>query len=169
MAPYTLLPPSHTSSNAIVGRLGRFGKILALLSVGLVMIVAFSQQDRTPMLGGGKMVVFHPEGRYRVPTQIVEGAKGLTITCDLPGVKKEDVQLDLKEGRLTVKGERKMPNLGESLKPVHQETYMGKLSCAFDIPETIDTETIQAHFSNGVLTLTLFKKPEVQPKMIPIS
>jgi len=141
----------------------------AIALIGVLLIGFMGGLGNSSVLQGGKMVTYHPEGKYRVPTQIVEGAKGLTITCDLPGVSKEDVKIDLKDGRLSVNGERKKPSFGETMKLVHQESYVGKLSCAFQIPDTIDTESIQAHFNNGVLTLTLFKKPEVQPKVIPIS
>eukprot|EP00954_Amorphochlora_amoebiformis_P004048 314124-Amorphochlora_amoeboformis.AAC.1 len=141
--------------------------VLALLTVAVVCGLVFAYAGHATKLGGG-IVKFIPDSNFRIPAQIVEGAKGMTISCDLPGVKKDDIEISLQDSKLTIAGNRKSA-AEEGMKLVHQETFVGTLTCAFEIPDSIDLSNIQANHENGVLTLTLFKKPEAKPRIISIA
>lgn len=90
-----------------------------------------------------------------------EGEFAYHIDIDLPGVKKEDIKVDIKDNYLIVSGER---NFKEEVKEEDYykvETQFGKFNRKFTIPDHVDIENIEANSDNGVLELTLPKLPEV--------
>lgn len=90
-----------------------------------------------------------------------EGEYAFHLDVDLPGVKKEDIKVDVKEGQLIITGER---NFKEEVKEEDYykvETRFGKFSRMFTLPDSIDVENITANCENGVLEVTLPKLPEV--------
>jgi len=91
-----------------------------------------------------------------------EGEFAYHLDIDLPGVKKEDIKVDLKEGRLTISGER---NFKEEVKEEDYykvETSFGKFTRSFDLPENVDVENIEASSENGVLEVTIPKLEKVE-------
>ena len=94
------------------------------------------------------------------------------IKAELPGVKKEDVHLDMEEGVLTITGERKQEQEHKDEKHHRVETSYGSFMRRFTVPEDANTEGVEATFKDGVLTVKLGKKPapeKPQPKRIPIA
>lgn len=90
-----------------------------------------------------------------------EGEFAYHIDVDLPGVKKEDMRIDIKENVLTISGER---NFKEEVKEedyYRVETRFGKFSRSFTLPENIDVENIEASSDNGVLEVVI---PKLEPK-----
>jgi len=86
------------------------------------------------------------------------------LNFDLPGVKKDDVKIDLKDNQLSVSGERK----GESKSRQGRERFYGSFYRSFTLPSNIDANKIEANFENGVLQISL-PKTEISPgKQIPI-
>jgi len=86
-----------------------------------------------------------------------EGEFAYHIDVDLPGVKKEDINVDIDNGKLTISGER---NIKEEVKKEDYykiETSFGKFQRMFTIPEDVDTENIVATSDNGVLEVVLPK------------
>ena len=70
---------------------------------------------------------------------------------------------------MTLKGERKMEN-EENKNNYHRvESFYGSFSRSFRLPDTVDTEKINAEYKNGVLTVTIPQKPEVKPREIPVN
>lgn len=100
----------------------------------------------------------------RVDTHETEDA--FLVAVDLPGVASEDVTINLDKGVLTVTGERKSPfGLNGDAEP----RYKGKFEHAFPVPDAVDTESIDATYRDGVMTITLRKSKEAQPRQIPIT
>ncbi|HEX4458480.1 MAG TPA: Hsp20/alpha crystallin family protein [Polyangia bacterium] len=91
-----------------------------------------------------------------------EDAEKIELNADLPGVKLEDIDIQLDKGVLTIKGERK-------LAAGRGERNTGAFSRAFTLPDTVDVEKIAAALKDGVLTLTLPKRPEEKPRQIKIA
>ena len=88
------------------------------------------------------------------------------VVVDLPGVPSEDVTINLDKGVLTVRGERKSPfGLNSEAKPPTN----GKFEHSFPVPETVDTESIDATYKDGVMTITLRKAEASQPRQIQIT
>ena len=94
----------------------------------------------------------------------------VTASFELPGLKKEDVTIDLQNGRLIVSGEAKYSDEKEENGYVVKERRSGKLSRAVPVPQGTKPEDIKASMEHGVPTVTYPKSsPEQQAKRITIS
>lgn len=97
---------------------------------------------------------------------ITESDQGITLYADLPGMLKEDLDIDVREGVLTLTATvRPVP---DNRRLIHQEYEVGGFQRRFNLSERIDQEKISAGLSNGVLTLFLPKAAEHQPRKIEI-
>ena len=105
-----------------------------------------------------------------VPTvNIREGEFAYHVDVDLPGVKKEDIKVDLNKGILTISGERKTKEEVKQEDYYKIETYFGKFSRSFTLPDNVDIENIEAKSDNGVLEIVIPKlKDDVSKKSIEI-
>lgn len=100
---------------------------------------------------------------------ISETEKEFEVAVALPGMKKEDINVNLENGRLTVSGERKFET-EEDGKNFHRvESGFGSFNRSFQLPDTIDEESIQAKYENGVLNINIAKSEEKVKKQIEIS
>ena len=98
-----------------------------------------------------------------------EDEKAYYIEVDLPGVKKEDIKVDLKDGTLTISGERKFKEEVKEEDYYKIETAIGKFSRTFTLPEDADAENIDAKSQNGVLEIVIPKvKKEESVKTIEV-
>ena len=99
---------------------------------------------------------------------IAESDTEIEISAELPGLKKEDININLENGRLTVSGERKFKN-EEKGKNYHRiESSYGSFSRSFYLPDSIDEDTINATYINGVLNVTIKKQEESSKRQIEI-
>ena len=102
----------------------------------------------------------------RPAVDIFETDQGLTLVADLPGVAKEDMQIDVDRSLLTVQANAKSYLKGE---PVLREFLHGHFHRQFQLPDEIDSEKIAAELKNGVLTLQLPKSEAAKPRRIEIT
>ena len=100
---------------------------------------------------------------------ILEKDGNLILRAELPGMTEKDIDLKIEGNTLTLKGERKMDNEDEKSNYHRVESFYGSFSRSFRLPDTVDSEKINAEYKNGVLTVTLPQKPEVRPREIPVS
>lgn len=108
------------------------------------------------------------EFAFRPTVDIFEDESSIQLKADLAGVKPADVQIEVENNVLTVRGERKMEH-EEKKKGYHRvERAYGSFSRSFALPESVDSEKIDAAFKDGVLNLTLPKRPAAQKKQIPV-
>ncbi len=100
---------------------------------------------------------------------IYEDAKKVVLKVEVPGIEEKDLDIRVENHTLTVKGERKF-EAEEKEQNFHRiERRYGSFFRAFTLPSTVDTESVQANYTAGVLKLELTKKPEAQPKQIKIN
>jgi len=97
---------------------------------------------------------------------ISEQDNAVLLTAELPGVAKEDVKVELKDGVLTVSGEKKTEHKEEENGFYRSERVYGSFTRSFTVPDTLDAEKIEAEYANGVLKLMLPKRPEAAPRLI---
>src|SRR3712207_4417666 len=91
------------------------------------------------------------------PTDVSEDENSLRITMELPGVDPNDVRLSLENNILTIRGEKKQ-QLEDSNERVHRfERTYGMFERTFVLPNTVDSERIDARFENGVLVVSIPK------------
>ena len=108
-------------------------------------------------------------GRHYTPvTDIYETDSGLTIVMEMPGVAKENVNVDLQNDVLRIEGQIDFSKY-KGMEPVYTEYDVGHYVRTFSLPSKIDREKIAAQLDDGVLTLTLPKVQEAQPRRISIS
>ncbi|KAF8894254.1 HSP20-like chaperone [Mucidula mucida] len=94
----------------------------------------------------------------------------VTALFELPGLKKEDVNIDVRDGRLTVTGESKISSEHQEEGYAVKERKFGKFSRTLRLPQGVKEEQINASLENGVLTVTFPKAaPESAPRKITIS
>ena len=95
-------------------------------------------------------------------TDVRETDKGYMVDIDMPGFKKDDIKIDLENDHLTIKAERHSNTETTKNGYVRRERSFGSFERSFDV-SGIDTAGIKANYTDGVLTLTLPKRPELVP------
>ena len=95
-------------------------------------------------------------------TDITDKADSFVLEADLPGFNKDDIKIDLENDRLTIKAERHSNTETTKNGYVRRERSFGSFERSFDV-SGIDTAGIKANYTDGVLTLTLPKRPELVP------
>lgn len=105
---------------------------------------------------------------FNPSVDIYENEENIVINAELPGVKKDDVSIDLDGRVLTISGERKFDEESKEKTWYKRERYYGSFKRAFTLPEFTDQEKINAEFKDGILEITIAKPEEVKPKQIAI-
>jgi HSP20 family protein len=109
-----------------------------------------------------------PTGGFVPEFEVLERKDAYVFKADLPGVKQEDLDIQLTENRLTVAGKREAEERKEGERWYAYERTYGTFTRSFSLPEGVDAEHVRAELKDGVLTLVVPKRPEVQPKKIQI-
>ncbi|MEM9743100.1 MAG: Hsp20/alpha crystallin family protein [Pseudomonadota bacterium] len=102
------------------------------------------------------------------PVDISESAEAYLIEMELPAIDMKDINVQVKDGVLTVNGERNRTVQGEGVTRHRLERRYGSFSRSFRLPEDVQVEGISAKAKNGVLALTLAKREEVTPQRIEV-
>ena len=100
------------------------------------------------------------------PVDIYETENELVLKADLPDVDPKHVGIQLENGTLTLKGERRFEEQKNGRGFHRIERGYGTFVRAFSLPDTVDGEKVKADYKNGVLTVTLPKKELAKPKTI---
>ena len=79
------------------------------------------------------------------------------IRAELPGLKREDIDVSLQDGALVISGERKAEKVEEGVEVHRQERFYGKFQRALSLPEPVAADKVKADYKDGVLTVTLPK------------
>ena len=103
------------------------------------------------------------------PVDISEDANHIVLALEAPGLKQEDLKIQLENNVLTVRGERKFEQETQEKNYHHIERRYGSFARTFTLPTTVDAEKVQATYDAGVLRIELGKKAEAQPKQIPVT
>ena len=99
---------------------------------------------------------------------LYESGDHLVAVVELPGMRKEDIDISLHDGTLTINGERKREiNNGETAQ--RTERYVGTFRRSIALPTRVDASKVSATYQNGTLKVTLPKAEEAKPKQIQVS
>jgi len=93
---------------------------------------------------------------------VAESEKGYEITAELPGIDDKNVEVKFSDGVLTIKGEKQEEKEEKKKDYYLSERSYGSFQRAFQVPDSVDTDKIEATFKNGVLKVTMPKSAEVQ-------
>lgn len=100
---------------------------------------------------------------------VKESKEGFVFHADLPGIKDEDVQISVTGNQLTIAGKRDAEEKKDTEDYHVLERSHGSFSRTFTLPETADLEKVKAELKDGVLTVSLPKRTESQPRRITIN
>jgi HSP20 family protein len=107
-------------------------------------------------------------GYWSPPVDIFEDYERVVFRVDLPGVQREDVEVNVDDGNLVLRGERKMnPDIRRENIQLLERSF-GPFRRLFRLPPGVDTEKVHAEIRDGILTITLVKRAEDPPKRVQI-
>jgi len=107
-------------------------------------------------------------GSWLPAVDVRETKDALIIHAELPGISKDDIQVEVHEGRLTLSGERKYEKEVDEENVHRIERAYGKFSRSFSLPRDVDTNAVDASMKDGVLEIRLPKKETAKPKSITV-
>ena len=105
---------------------------------------------------------------FTAPADVTVGETDLVLTMDLPGLTAEDLDIELVDGYLSVRGERRRPEVGEGKSFVHSERSFGAFERRIKLPDGVDPDSIMARMDHGVLSLIVPKPERLKPRSIKI-
>lgn len=100
---------------------------------------------------------------------VYETENELVIKADLPQVSEKELDVRVENNMLTIRGERKFEQKVKEENYLRMERAYGSFSRSFSLPNTVNTEAVQAEYKEGVLTVTLPKRAESKPKQVKIN
>lgn len=100
---------------------------------------------------------------------VLESKDSYLIRAELPGMKREDFKLEVKDGTLTLSGERKSEKPAEGVEYRHVERVDAKFWRSFNLPETVKHDAIEATYKDGVLEVRVPKAEQAKARQIEIS
>jgi HSP20 family protein len=100
---------------------------------------------------------------------VCEDKDNFVIRAELPGLKREDIEVSLHDGALIISGERKFEKKEEGVEVHRQERFHGKFQRALTLPEPVAADKVKADYRDGVLTVTLPKTEAAKPRKIDVS
>jgi HSP20 family molecular chaperone IbpA len=126
---------------------------------------ALEAQDKQEV--EGTLERTRPGLTFTPAVDIFETEKAITLIADMPGVKPESVDIDLREDVLTMTGEPDTP-AKEGETPILEEYRTGRYVRRFTLSDVIDQSKIEAEISDGVLTLVLPKAEKAVPRKVTV-
>ncbi|WVV37561.1 Hsp20/alpha crystallin family protein [Sulfurospirillum sp. 1612] len=101
---------------------------------------------------------------FKPKVNTIEGENAYHIEVDLPGVKKEEIEVNVKDNTLTISGERKVKNEVKEKDYYKMESAYGSFARSFTLPEKVDVENIHANSQDGVLEVVIPKLDVIDNK-----
>jgi HSP20 family protein len=118
-------------------------------------------------LFGAPLSQLAPSG-WTPALDLYEDKDNFYVKAELPGMKKEDVELSLHEGSLSISGERKQETKVEEAEVYRAERFFGRFERIVSLPTPVAVDRVKAEYKDGLLTVTLPKTEEAKPKRIDV-
>jgi HSP20 family protein len=99
---------------------------------------------------------------------LYEDKDNLVLTAEVPGLKKEDIEISLHDNVITISGERKNEKRYEGSETSRSERFFGRFTRTLALPKTVDAKQVKASYKDGILSVTLPKAEEAKPRQIAI-
>ena len=100
---------------------------------------------------------------------VYEEKDSFVVKAELPGMKKEDIEVSLHDGSLSISGERKAESKHEDSEVYRTERLFGRFQRTVTLPATVAADKVKAAYNDGILTITLPKTEEAKPRKIDVS
>jgi len=98
-----------------------------------------------------------------------EDKENVIVQVELPGMKKEDIDISLHDGCLSISGERKSDETHRDSDVYREERFVGRFQRTVELPAPVASDKVKAQYKDGVLTVTLPKTEEAKPKQIQVN
>lgn len=108
------------------------------------------------------------QGAWTPAIDVHDSKDNIVVRADLPGMKKDNIEVSIQDGVLVIRGEKKEETERKEKNAVRTERFYGSFHRAVSLPTAVDDAKVKASYKNGVLELTLPKKEEAKPKQIKI-
>ncbi len=108
-------------------------------------------------------------GSFIPPVDVYEDEHNIVLKMEIPGIDQKDLDIRLENNVLTVRGERKLESEEKEENFQRIERRYGGFTRSFTLPNTVDTENVNADYENGVLKITMAKRAEAKPKQIKVN
>jgi len=120
------------------------------------------------LLGDSPFDAASEAGQWAPRVDIRETDDALLVQAELPGIEKKDIHLEVKDGVLTLSGERRYEKDVKEESVHRVERAYGSFTRSFSIPTNVDADKVDANMKNGVLEVRLLKRQSAKPKAITI-
>jgi HSP20 family protein len=105
--------------------------------------------------------------RWSPAVDVYQDRDQFTVVAELPGMKKEEIEISLHDGALTISGERKREDSNKE--SYRTERYVGRFQRSLTLPAAVDANKVKATYQDGILKVVLPKAEEAKPKQIEVS
>jgi HSP20 family protein len=109
------------------------------------------------------------QSKWYPAMDVLESKDSYLIRAELPGMKKEDIKVEVKDGALVLSGESKSETPAEGVEYRHVERVAAKFWRSFSLPETVKQDGIEANYKDGILEVRVPKAEKAQPRRIEIN
>jgi HSP20 family protein len=118
--------------------------------------------------GESALAPFAGNGKLLPAIDVKETDDAITVDAEMPGLKQEEIKVNVEEGVLSISAERKQDK-DEKTKNVHRiERYYGQMERRLALPASVDEGKVEAVYKDGVLRVTLAKKASAKPKSVAV-
>jgi len=107
-------------------------------------------------------------GGWMPALDLYEDKENVVVRAEVPGMRKEDIEISLHDGVLTLSGERKLEAKSKDAEVYRSERFVGRFQRTLTLPAPVNADKVNATYSDGILTVTLPKTEEAKPKHIPV-
>lgn len=106
---------------------------------------------------------------WKPALDVFEEKDNFVVKAELPGMKKEDIEVSFQNGSLSISGERKSETQHEEAEVYRAERFFGRFQRTVTLPASVAADKVKAAYKEGVLTVTLPKTEEAKPKQIDVA
>ena len=100
---------------------------------------------------------------------LYEDKDNLVVKAELPGMKREEIEISVHDGTLSISGERKYEEKNQDAEPYRSERFWGRFHRTLALPKPVQSDKAKATYKDGILTVTLPKTEEAKPKQIEVN
>jgi HSP20 family protein len=100
---------------------------------------------------------------------VFEDKDNLFVKAELPGMKRDDIEVSLRDNTLSISGERKAENKQTDAEVYREERSFGRFQRTISLPAPVTSDKVKAEYKDGILTITLPKTEEAKPRQIDVS
>jgi HSP20 family protein len=115
---------------------------------------------------GGPAALF---SGWNPPLDVYQDKDNVTVRVEIAGVRKEDIDISLENGVLTISGERKQEKDSDAGETFRSERFFGRFHRSVTLPTEVDSERVAASYKDGVLAVTLPKSETAKPRQIEVN